>query len=269
MITLILISGLLDSTSMGVPRPVDIYVDDSNRIFVLSINGKIWLYEDLNDTPKIFLRGLSQPAMEMELWGDTIFVMHGRYLDAIYGSERKRIVGFIPLLNGNNTFALDTMNRYIYLALEGFWHYKYPGKVFRLSIDGKNMYTYATGLKNPIAMKVDSAGIPWIISQVRDSTFGLHPLYEGLNYSNLEPEIYFSTTPTDLEISGENFIISFVDGALVLYKEIQDDVYEREELLNTPYEISSIFLKGDTIYFTDYVSGRVYRSLLKFLEANK
>ncbi len=258
-----------DSTLAGVPRPVDIYVDSDGRIFVLSLNGKIWLYKDLNDTPLVFMKGLGQPAMEMEFLGDTVFVMHGKYLDAIFPSGRLRIVDFVPVTGNNNTFTLDTAGGYIYMALEGVWQFRFGGRIFRLDIDGRNLYAYSTGFKSPIAIDVDSSGVPWILSGVRDSVYGLYPVYEGLNYMNLEPLIYFSSRPTDLKIMGDGFLISFDSGEIILYRRFKQEIYEREVLLRTPYEISSIFLRGDTIYFSDYVSGRIYVGRLRFLEANR
>jgi len=266
---MIWILTFFDSTVVGVPRPVDLYVDDAGKIYVLSLNGKVWVYDNLDDTPAIYIKGLRQPAMEMEFLGDTVFVMHGRYLDAIFPEGKRRIVNFVPLTRGNNTFTLDTVNGYIYMALEGMWQFRFAGRVFRLDIDGRNLYAYATGFRSPVAIDVDSTGIPWIISEVRDSVYGLYPVYEGLNYINLEPLIYFYSRPTDLQIMGDGFLISFDNGEVILYRRFKEEIYEREVLLRTPYEISSIFLRGDTIYFSDYVSGRVYVGRLKFLEANR
>ena len=261
--------AFFDSTLTGVPRPVDIYVDNDGRIYVLSLNGKIWVYDDLDDTPRIYMKGLSQPALEMEFLGDTVFVMHGRYLDAFFPSGRLRIVNFVPLTGNNSTFTLDTVRGYIYMALEGIWQFRFAGRVFRLDIDGRNLYAYSAGFRRPVAIDVDSVGVPWIISEVGDGVYGLYPVYEGLNYVNLEPLIYFSSRPTDLQIWGNGFLISFDEGEVILYRRFRGEIYEREVLLRTPYEISSIFLRGDSIYFSDYVSGRIYVGRLKLLEANR
>lgn len=257
------ILAFIDSTLLPVDRPVDIHVDDRNQVYVLSINGRIYLYPTLLDSPIVLIDNLEQPSSEMEFVGDTIYVMHGRFLQSFWNDTGRVLLDFIPIMSESNTFDIDTIRKRIYVAIGSRWPILDGGRIFRINYDGKNMYNMATGLKAPVCMDVDSRGIPWVISHLDGDMYGLYPVYEGMNYTNLVPSIYLRDEPSDIIALERGFLISFRNGNIVYFRRVGKGMYERDSVGRFPIEISSIFLKGDTLYMSDYSGGRIYRSILE------
>lgn len=258
--------AFIDSTLVPVERPVDIYVDSTNRIYVLSLNGRLYMYSNLRDTPVVIMDSLMQPSLEMEFLGDTLLVMHGRFLQAFFDDTNRILIDFLPITSEYNTFDVDTVRRLIYVAMGGRWGILYGGRILRVSFDGRDIYTMAMGLEYPICMDVDSRGIPWLISRLDGDMYGLYPIYEGMDYSNLVPSIYFRDEPADIISLGRGFLVAFRNGRTIYFRRIRRGMYERDSLGMYPIEISSIFLKSDTLYMSDYSSGRIYMDRLEVEE---
>ena len=246
----LIISLIVDSSEFSFSRPVSFKIY-KNNFYVLEITGNLWFLENLKSEPILLVKNLNQPSYDIEIISDTIFIAHEGTISKFYKNKLEHIITNFPKYEVNSTIKItkDTSNN-LFIAVKD--------KVYKLKQN--KLFLLASGFYEPIKIKSDKSEKIFIIAKINEENTGIFPLYEELNYANIEPIIKFNynQVPTSFIIQNEKIIVSFKDGKILEWSRFKD-VFKSKILLDSNYEISDLQFYRNYIYFIDFLNGKIYK----------
>mgnify|MGYP003854971155 CR=1 FL=1 len=246
----LIISLIVDSSEFSFSRPISFKIY-KNNFYVLEITGNLWFLENLKSEPILLVKELNQPSYDIEIINDTIFIAHEGTISKFYKNKLEHIITNFPRYEINSTIKItkDTSNN-LFIAVKD--------KVYKLKQN--KLFLIASGFYEPIKIKSDKSGKIFIIAKIDEENAGIFPLYEGLNYNDIEPLIKFNHNeiPTSFIIQNEKIIVSFKDGKILEWSKFKD-VFKSKILLDSNYEISDLQFYKNYIYFIDFLNGKIYK----------
>jgi len=246
----LIISLIVDSSEFSFSRPISLKIY-KNNFYVLEITGNLWFLENLKSEPILLVKALNQPSYDIEIINDTIFIAHEGTISKFYKMKLEHIITNFPRYEINSTIKItkDTSNS-LFIAVRD--------KVYKLKQN--KLFLIARGFYEPIKIKSDKSGKIFIIAKIDEENVGIFPLYEGLNYNDIEPLIKFNCNeiPTSFIIQNEKIIVSFKNGKILEWSRFKD-VFKSKILLDSNYEISDLQAYENYIYFIDFLNGKIYK----------
>jgi len=247
---------IVDSSNFSFSRPISIKIY-KDKIYVLEIIGNLWIMEDLKSEPILLLKGLNQPSYDIEIIKDTIFIAHEGIISKFYKKKLEHIITNLPRYEVNSTIKLtkDTIGT-LFIAVKD--------KIYKLY--NNNLNLIISGFYEPIKLRIDEKNKLWGIFKIDEDNSGLFPLYENINYSDLEPIIKFNLykEPTSFIILKDKFLISFKDGTILEYTKFRD-IFKSKVIFKSDLQISDFDLYKNYFYIIDFSGGRIYKLKWKIL----
>lgn len=239
---------IVDSSLFSFSRPVSMRIFN-DKIYVLEIVGNLWILDSLNAEPVLILKGLNQPAHDIEIIKDSIFIAHEGVLSKFYKKKLENIITSFPRYTLTSTIklAVDTGN-YLYIAVSD--------KIYKMK--GNKLSLISSGFYEPIKLRRDRNNRIWIISKIDEEISGLFPVYENVNYANLEPLIKFTTEPSSFVVQNERVLVSFRDGKIVEYLRFRE-LIKSNVLFESNFEIVDFEFYRNNYYILDFQRGKIYK----------
>lgn len=188
----------------------------------------------------------------MEFVRDTIFIAHEGIISKFYNKKLEHVITNLPKYELTSTIKLtrDSLNNLYIAVSDAIYKYK-----------GNNIKILATGFYEPISLNIDKDGKLWGIFKISENDIGIFPIYENVNYKNIEPIIKFNCgeETTALIRQKENFLVSFKNGTIVEYSNYKESYKRKVVFKNSDIEISDFEVYKDYFYILDFKGGKIYK----------
>ncbi|MCX7947606.1 MAG: hypothetical protein N2504_03350 [candidate division WOR-3 bacterium] len=243
--------AIVDSSNFSFSRPINIKIH-KDKIYILEITGNLWVLDNLKANPILSVRNLNQPSYDIEFIEETIFIAHEGTISKFYNKKLEHVITNLPKYEPTSTIELtkDTMDN-LYIAVSDAI-YKYKSNHIKI---------VAMGFYEPLSLTIDKEGKLWGIFKINENDIGIFPVYENVNYKNIEPIIRFNygEEPTTLIKQKERFLVSLKSGTILEYSNFKETFKRRVIFKDSNIEISDFEIHKDYFYILDFRGGKIYK----------